>query len=62
MKYAIIAKDLCGPAYGIGTTEDEARRDAVEAGFPENAGISVEITESSFQAIKSGDPDAVELK
>ena len=59
MKYAIISKDLCGPAYGIGITESEARINAVESGFPKDAGISVGITETSYLAIKSGHPDAV---
>ena len=57
---AIIAEDKAGPAYGIGTSEAEARASAVESGFYESAGIPIEITEDSYRRILGGDPDAVE--
>lgn len=55
---AIIAEDKSGPAYGVGTTEDEARAEAREYGFGED-GIAIEITKESFEAIRDGNPDAV---
>ena len=59
MKFiAIIADDKSGPAYGIGTTEAEARADAAESGFGAE-GIAIEITEESYNAIRAGNPDAV---
>lgn len=56
---AIIAEDKSGPAYGVGTTEAEARNEAREYGFGDD-GIAIEITEDSYNAIKGGNPDAVE--
>lgn len=61
MKYiAIIADDKSGPAYGVGTTEQEARSMAAESGFGDE-GIAVEITEESYNTILAGNPDAVTL-
>jgi hypothetical protein len=57
-RYAIIADDKCGPAYGVGATEEEARADARASGFGD--GIAIEITERSYNDIVAGNPDAVE--
>lgn len=61
MKFiAILAEDKSGAAYGVGTTEADARANAVESGFAANDGIAIEITEASYNRILAGNPDAVE--
>ena len=57
--YAIIAEDKEGPAYGVGTDEDDARANARVYGFGDS-GILVEITADSYAKIMAGDPQAVE--
>jgi hypothetical protein len=57
--YAIIAEDKEGPAYGVGTDEDDARANARVYGFGDS-GILVEITADSYAKIIAGDPQAVE--
>lgn len=59
--YAIIASDKSGAAYGIGRTEDEARRNAENSGFHYTDGIAVKITASSYERIANGNVDAVEI-
>lgn len=56
--YAIVSIDKSGPAYGVGTTEDEARQDAARWGF--ECGIAVPITCESYEAVLLGNPDAWE--
>ena len=57
--YAIIAEDKEGPAYGVGTDEDDARANARVYGFGDS-GILIEITADSYAKIQAGDPQAVE--
>lgn len=57
--YAIIAEDREGPAYGVGTDENEARVNARIYGFGDS-GIVVEITAESYAKIEAGDPQAVQ--
>jgi hypothetical protein len=58
--YAIMAEDLNGPAYGVGTDEDDARINAQDAGFG-GSGKLVEITADSYAKIMQGNPQAVEV-
>ncbi len=58
--YAIMAEDKEGPAYGVGTDEDDARANARVAGF-DDSGVLVEITADSYAKIMAGDPQAVEM-
>jgi hypothetical protein len=58
--YAIMAEDKEGPAYGVGTDEDDARANARVAGF-DDGGVLVEITADSCAKIMAGDPQAVEM-
>ena len=57
--YAIMAEDKEGPAYGVGTDEDDARANARVYGFGDS-GILIEITADSYAKIQAGDPQAVE--
>lgn len=57
--YAILADDGFGPAYGVGTTLEEAALDAAESGFGDDNTTWIRITKDSFDAIKAGNPDAV---
>jgi hypothetical protein len=53
-----------GPAFGVGMTADEALKDArkwVPANEPIDDLKVVEITKESYQRIKGGNPDAVEV-
>ncbi len=60
-KYIIIlSDDLTGPAYGVGRTMVEARADAEASGFG-RSGVARYITKSSYDAIRLGNPDAVEF-
>lgn len=56
MKIAIVNEDKSGPAYGVGKTEIEARKDAAKWGF--TGGVAVEITEECYARILAGNPDA----
>ena len=60
--YAVVAADLQGPAYGIGTSEGEAYESAGEYGFetgPESdTETCIEITRESYLAVANGNPDA----
>jgi hypothetical protein len=55
-----MAEDKEGPAYGVGTDEDDARANARVAGF-DDSGVLVEITADSYAKILAGDPQAVEM-
>ena len=57
--YAIMAEDKEGPAYGVGTDEDDARANARIYGFGDS-GILIEITADSYAKIMAGDPQAME--
>ncbi len=54
---AIVQSDMQGPAYGIGTTEAEARAAARRWGFGDD-GTAVQITEQSYKLVADGNPDA----
>jgi len=62
--YAILSKDTSGPALGVGITWSEAWKDAYTFANEDSGWESYEpreITESSYQRIKAGNPDAVTL-
>lgn len=62
--YAIISDSNDGPAFGIGTSESAAWDDAAEWGIDDSnreTCVCIEITETSYNAIKGGNPDAVEV-
>jgi hypothetical protein len=62
-KYYAIISTSTGTAFGFGLTRDEAWTDSLQWGVEEinQEGYSAcEITQSSYEDIKAGDPEAVE--
>ena len=58
--FAAIADDGWGPALGIGTTKEAAMVEPLEYTGGDATGIRViQITERSYNAIRAGNPDAV---
>lgn len=57
----MVTEDESGPAYGIGLSPSAARRDCARWGFNGAAGVVVEITKASYEAILGGSPEAVEM-
>ena len=60
--YAVTSKDGSGPAWGIGTTPEEALSDARKwvGGDLDDVKIC-EITQDSYQRIAAGNPDDVQF-